>query len=56
MEQCPHYLKWIRRRDDGDFYCTVCRTVLYEQGELFLTEEEDPEIEKQRRIDRLLRE
>ena len=31
MEECPHKLDWIRRRDTGDFYCTVCRKVLYEQ-------------------------
>jgi hypothetical protein len=54
MEECEHRLAWIRKRPDGDFYCTVCRKVLYEQDKLF--EEVEEEFEKQRRIDRLLRE
>lgn len=48
---CEHRLDWIKRRPNGNFYCAVCRKVLYEQTELFGVLNAE-----QRRTNRLLRE
>lgn len=29
--ECEHRTEWIRQRDDGDYYCTVCRMILDEE-------------------------
>lgn len=32
--ECEHKIEWIREREDGDVYCTVCRTIFDSSAKL----------------------
>lgn len=41
---CEHRPEWIRQRDDGDIYCTVCRSIFEARCEGFHYEWADQRI------------